>query len=166
MGYTADFEGSFALDKPLSKCEMRYLAAFSALRRMKRDPIALKTYDDPIRTDVGLPLGEEGCYFIGDDVDRNGFRGIGVVNHNDPPAGQPGLWCNWIPTSNRQSIVWNGQEKFCNYVEWLQYIVTHFLERWGYTLNGKVDWQGESRDDHGTIVVVNNQISTTTKPRC
>jgi hypothetical protein len=110
------------------------------------------------------PLGEDGCYFIGDGDDRNGFGGIGIVDHNDPPTGQPGLWCQWTPTSNRQAIEWDGGEKFYKYVQWLQYIITHFLERWGYTLNGKVYWQGESSDDQGTIVVVNNQISTTAKP--
>jgi hypothetical protein len=70
MGYTTKFDGRFELDRPLTKGEARYLEGFSASRRIKRDPNILQTDDDPIRTNVDLPLGEEGCYFLGDD-DRN-----------------------------------------------------------------------------------------------
>jgi hypothetical protein len=157
MGYSTSFQGWFSLDKPLSESEARYLQKFSKTRRMKRDPEILKAFDDPTRTDVGLPLGEEGCYYVGDES--------GIVANSKPPTGQPFLWCQWVPTSDRGGIEWDEEEKFYYYIEWLQYIITHFLERWGYTLNGKVRWQGEDRNDRGTIVVVNNQISTTAKVR-
>jgi hypothetical protein len=108
MGYTTEFEGRFELDKSLSTGETRYLKVFAASRpAMMGNPNILKTLDDPIRSDVGLPLGEDGCYFIGDN--RTGFTA------GSPPNGQPGEYCNWIISSDRQGIEWNGQEKFYNY---------------------------------------------------
>ena len=38
MGYTTTFEGEFRLDRPLSAEQRAYLNAFSATRRMRRDP--------------------------------------------------------------------------------------------------------------------------------
>jgi hypothetical protein len=43
-------------------------------------------------------------------------------------------------------------------LEWLQYIVENFLELWGYTLNGAVEWEGEESGDTGRIVVLDNVI--------
>jgi hypothetical protein len=47
---------------------------------MTGNPNILKTLDDPIRTDVGLPLGEDGCYFIGDNP--TGFSAGSPPNFN------------------------------------------------------------------------------------
>ena len=33
------------------------------------------------------------------------------------------------------------------------------MEPWGYVLNGEVEWEGESGDDRGKIVVDDNEIS-------
>lgn len=56
---------------------------------------------------------------------------------------------------------WDGGEKFCGYVEWLQYFVEEFFEPWGYTLNGVVNYPGQDKKDKGSIVVTNNVISLT-----
>ncbi|MEG4861764.1 hypothetical protein QUB75_31105 [Microcoleus sp. K1-B6] len=105
---------------------------------------------------VGLPVGEEGCYFVNEKWDEDSE--VSVVDYNRPPKTQPGLWCKWIPTADGGGIQWSGAEKFYDYVEWLQYIINNFLEHWGYVLNGEVNWQGEREEDIGTIVVARNLI--------
>jgi hypothetical protein len=39
-----------------------------------------------------------------------------------------------------------------------QYLVEHFLERWGRTLNGAVEWKGENAYDVGVIYARDNRI--------
>lgn len=158
MGYTTKFEGEFLLDRPLQGEQARYLHAFGTTRRMKRDEAKVGTLADPIRLAVGLPVGREAGYFVG----GLGFKGQNdddsVIDGNHPPEGQPGLWCQWIPGEKGQTVVWDGIEKFYDYVEWLCYLIEHFLEPWGCILNGQVKWQGEREEDWGTIEVVNNHV--------
>lgn len=160
MGYTTDFEGVFKLDKPLNTAQIEYLKAFSETRRMKRDAAKVGLLSDPKREAVGLPVGEYGEYFVG----GNGFRGQNtdnsVIDHNDSPLSQPGLWCQWIPNEDGTCIEWDGGEKFYSYIEWLEYIIENFLKPWGLTLSGKVNWRGEDDTDIGLIVVKNNEITT------
>jgi hypothetical protein len=53
-----------------------------------------------------------------------------------------GYHCDWAPTKDGIAIEWNGSEKFYDYGEWLEYLLREFLVPWGYTVNGKVTWQG------------------------
>lgn len=161
MGYTTDFYGKFTLNKPLTEAHAAYLNAFAGSRRMKRYPDLLP--DDPLRKAVDLPPGPEGAFFVGAaDSDFGQDRHASIVNYNAPPVGQPGLWCQWVPTHDRTGIEWDGGEKFYDYVEWLAYLIRHFLAPWGYVLSGEVTWAGEDRSDHGQIVVVDNVIGTRT----
>ncbi len=84
------------------------------------------------------------------------------MNHNQPPVGQPGLWCQWTPSENGAAIIWGEGEKFYYYVEWLTYLIEHFLKPWGYILDGEVHWSGEENGDMGLIKVENNHVSTKT----
>lgn len=157
MGYSTDFSGQFKLDRPLLPEHKDYLNAFSKTRRMNRsDRIIQESFKDPICERAGLPLC--GAYF----VNASGFMGQdddkSVLDHNSPPPFQPGLWCQWIPSEDGTAIKWDGGEKFYNYVEWIQYLITHFLIRWGYTLNGEVLWQGEETGDLGKICISNNIV--------
>jgi hypothetical protein len=81
-----------------------------------------------------------------------------VINYNQPPDGQPTLWCDWVITEDRKFLEWNGSEKFYYYVEWLEYLIQHFFKVWGYVINGEVKFRGEDFDDCGRIVVVDNKI--------
>ena len=169
MGYTTEFEGVFKLDKKLTAAQAEYLRAFSYTRRMKRDPAITEKLPDTRRLAVGLGVGPEGGYYVGSADDGNfgqgnlfGDRPAGVVDYNNEPQGQPGLWCQWEPTEDDQGIQWNGAEKFYDYVPWLQYLVDHFLRPWGLSLSGEVSWQGEDSSDFGKIVVENNVITTRT----
>lgn len=158
MGYSTDFSGRFELDKPLTQAQAEYLRAFAETRRMRRDSRKARLLPDPKREAVGLPIGPEGAYFVG----GSGFMGQGedesVLDHNRPPVGQPELWCQWVPTDQNDGIEWDGGEKFYSYVEWIKYLIEHFLKPWGRTLNGSVEWFGEERDDMGMIKIENNQV--------
>lgn len=79
-----------------------------------------------------------------------------IINYNQPPSTQPGLWCQWIPTEDNMGIEWDGTEKFYHYVEWLQYLIDKVLAPKGYVVNGKVNYQGEDTDDKGIVTVYNN----------
>lgn len=172
MGYTTDFDGKFNLDKPLSPEHRAYLAAFAETRRMKRDATQTALRPDPLRVAVSLPVGDEGGYFVGASGhgitgdEPFSFRGQAqtsdITDYNEPPSDQPGLWCQWVPTEDGTAIEWDGGEKFYDYVEWIQYLITHFLAPWGYVLNGTVNWEGESRGDLGRIVITNNTVTTKT----
>ncbi len=160
MGYTTDFIGTFTLDKPLTPEHKTYIEKFSGSRRMQRDEYTTERMDDPYRIAVGLPIGSDSAYFVG------GFGWFGdeedgsIKDYNIPPRGQPGLWCHWVPTKDGMGIEWDGGEKFYRYIDWLKYIIQHFLKPWGYVLNGKVNWEGEDRNDVGTIVVKDNTVTT------
>lgn len=163
MGYTTDFDGHFDLDRPLSDAQTSYLTKFANTRRMKRITDELHDIPDPVREAVGLPLGPEGAYFVGGLGYNGQERDKSVLEYNDPPSGQPGLWCQWEPAcdddGNYNMIAWDGGEKFYDYVEWLEYIINNFLAPWGYKLNGEVKWHGESNDDFGKIIVNDNVVT-------
>lgn len=161
MGYDTDFQGAFAFDKPLAPAHLAYLQAFSNKRHMVRSIERLLTEPDPVRLAVGLPLGKEGEYFIGNPAfDHTEERHPSVLGPNTPPAMQPGLWCQWVPTHDGRFFIWNGTEKFYHYIEWLQYLIDAFFKRWHYTIHGGVLWQAkDNEEDRGTMVVSHNIIS-------
>lgn len=146
MGYTTDFEGSFNITPVLSQTDNEFLTKFSGTRRMARS--------------VGPEYGIEGEFY----VDGTGWAGgqdsdTMVINYNRPPITQPGLWCQWVPTDDGSELVWDGGEKFYNYVKWLEYLIDKILAPRGYSLNGECKWFGEDRDDVGVIVVENNKVT-------
>lgn len=154
MGYTTQFEGRFTLDKALTVPQLNYLTAFADTRRFRRSAAFVETLPDPFRLAVGLPVGKEGGYYVGGRESADGD----YLNYNTPPEGQPGLWCKWCPSADGQGVEWDGGEKFYAYVEWLQYLIEHFLKPWGHVLNGEVTWAGEEPGDLGRIVVTDNVV--------
>lgn len=152
MGYTTEFDGQLAVEPPLNHQEIQFLTDFSNSRRMDR---------------------EKGPYYIG-----SGFYGQDreedVRDYNRPPEGQPGLWCKWVPTEDGNSIEWSGAEKFYSSVEWMQYIIEHFVGEnplaklthpelsflQGHKLNGEILAQGEDSQDRWTLIVRDNQVTT------
>jgi hypothetical protein len=162
MGYTTDFDGKFNLDKPLSPEHRAYLEKFARTRRMQRNAEKAAQLPDPLREAAGLPIGEQGAFFVGATDFMGQDTTSDVTDGNQSPTGQPGLWCQWTPTEDGTAIEWDGGEKFYDYVEWIQYLIIHFLAPWGYVLNGTVNWEGESRGDLGRIVITNNAVATKT----
>ncbi len=151
MGYTTQFSGQFFLDKQVSMEQYKYLVAFTETRRVSRDPKKLKK-KDPIREAVGLPVGNDACYCVNEDKES-------IINYNVPPDGQPGFWCGWTISDSLVVIEWDGSEKFYYYIEWLTYLINHFIKPWGYVLNGEVKYRGEDFNDVGIIVVKDNVVS-------
>lgn len=145
MGYTTEFEGQFNLDKKLDSETHTFLKKLSETRRMARN--------------LGHGYGVEGEFY----VDGLGFAGQDhddtIIDYNTPPSTQPSLWCQWEPTDDGMGIIWNGTEKFNAYVQWLEYIIDKILKPRGYTLDGKVKFQGERIGDSGTIIVKDNKVS-------
>ena len=154
MGYTTDFKGHFTLDKPLRPEHAAYLHAFSETRRMQRDAGKAGKLADPKREAVGLPIGVQAGYFVGGTGLAGQDRDASILDYNQEPMGQPGLWCGWGPTEDGGGIKWSGMEKFYSYTEWLNYLIDHFLAPWGYEISGAVEYQGESDDDRGKIKIV------------
>lgn len=105
MGYTTEFAGRIEIDPPLSEAEAAYLKAFCETRHMKRG---------------------RGPYFV-DGAFGHAEGDADVVDANQEPEDQPGLWCKWRPTEDRAGIEWSGRMKFYHAPEWMAYIRTHFL---------------------------------------
>lgn len=152
-------EEVYRLFHGLKKEHHAYLTKFSDTERMQRDPSIAETLGDAERAAVGLPIGPEGAFFVG----ATGYKGqdedASVVDASSPPTGQPGLWCDWAPNEDGTAIQWNGAEKFYYYLEWIQYLIDHFLGPWGYLLNGEVNWQGEEESDRGVITITDNLVT-------
>jgi hypothetical protein len=157
MGYTTDFTGEFNVSPPIKDDNiLQRLKILSETRRMKRD-------SNKIAKKLNISL-EECIAKYGIDGE---FYGISdflvadetVINHNSPPQTQPGLWCQWTYNIDKNTVEWDGGEKFYHYVDWLEYLIEKVFEPNGYKLNGEVKWCGESGYDEGTINVNNNFIS-------
>lgn len=157
MGYTTDFYGALSFNKPVAPWLADYVNKFSSTRRMKRDPEKIKELF-PNWGDLCFngELGCEGEYFVVNTGDYGQNHDESIIEYNFAPAGQPGLWCQWIIQDDM--LVWDGGEKFYNYEEWLDYLIENFFEPLGYVLNGDIEWQGEEMDDFGTIHVENNFV--------
>lgn len=136
MGYNTEFEGAFHIDKPVDDATYKLLQGLASTRRMKRQ---LTGY------------GTEGEFYVQADESA-------VIDSNEPPSTQPGLWCDWAIQPDKTTLQWNENEKFYYYVEWLQYIIQRILVPRGHSLSGRVTWT----DDYGragVISVKHNQIS-------
>ena len=144
MGYTTDFTGKFKLNKPLDKETLTYLKKFSGTRRMKRKL-------DP-------KYGVEGEFYVDGGGDFGQAQEPNIIDYNESPSTQPGLWCQWAPTDDGKHIEWNGTEKFYEYFLWLKYILEKLLVPKGYLLSGVVHWTGEDHSDIGTIQAIGSDI--------
>lgn len=105
MGYTTDFVGHIDIEPALNQDEIEYLTAFSLSRRFDRP-------DGPYAV-PGNPRAED----TPADVDR----------YNRPAPGQPQLWCQWVPCWDGCCLSFDGHEKFYAPIEWMRYLIDHFL---------------------------------------
>ena len=158
MGYTTEFSGKCRLNPALTPAQVKYINQFSGTRRMKRDADKAGAMADPVREAVGLPVGEDGEFFVGNPEDFGQNRDESVVDYNRSPATQPSLWCDWEVSENGKFLQWNGGEKFYCYTEWMGYVIDNFFKPWGVTAFGDIKWRGEDRSDRGVLVVKNNQV--------
>jgi hypothetical protein len=67
-------------------------------------------------------------------------------------------FCNWKTDGSR---LFSPANKAYYAQEWLRDMVEYFFKPNGYTLNGKVEWNGEDKNDSGVISVYDNIIYIT-----
>lgn len=153
MGYSTEYTGTATITPPLNPTEIAYLTKFAETRRMHRD---------------------HGPYFIGGSGILGQGRDADIRDYNRPPAGQPGLWCQWIPTDDGTALQWDGNEKFYEGPAWMQYLIDHFLRpgataqgqpgfeqfTFNHTVNGTLAAQGEIPDDQWLLIVTDNHVAT------
>lgn len=156
MGSAVDLHGRFEIKPPLDKDQVEYLKQFAASRRMKRDPKRTEDLEDPLRKAVGLPLGIDCEYYVGqpDYMDSQET----VTDYNVEPGDQPDVWCGWTAFDDGTHLVHDGSEKFGKFKEWLEYMIKHFFEPWGRKLNGSVLWSIQYGKYTGILSVVDNVI--------
>ena len=141
MGYTTEFHGAFVCTPALpAKLRIR-LALFSRTRHCARK--------------CDEKYGPEGRLFAGTDPDASD-----VIDYNRPADGCPSLWCQWVPSRDGTEIRWDGSEKFYHYVEWLQFLIDHFLKPNDIRLDGLVKWEGEDWTDRGIIYIQDDKACT------
>ena len=159
MSYATRFYGGFALDRPLTRDQHRLLQIFLDSAHVQFDPAKIDYHKPKIaeyvdllyKLDVGL--GKDLTYFVaGRNPDPD------IVKLWLPPKDVPGMWCEWKIGSSRRTVVWNGEEYFYDYVDWLGFLIQRFFKRWGYTLSGFVEWEGEDMSDKGWIEVQDNMM--------
>ena len=139
--------------------------------------------DDPIEI-----YGKDGEYFVGGTGHAGQDHDKSVIEYNTPPGQlswketshmdfnssyklqlerikngecQPSLWCLWVveqDENGNQFVVWDGGEKFYEYIAWIRYLIDHFFKPWKVRLNGEVFWIGEDDGDRGKIVIKNNVV--------
>lgn len=66
-----------------------------------------------------------------------------------------------VQTQGRGWLEWDGAEKFTSGAEWLEYLVDTFFQPLGYTVSGRVTWEGEEPEDRGELSVRQGVISST-----
>ncbi|OJT66901.1 hypothetical protein [Bacillus licheniformis] len=141
MGYNTTFQGQFRLNKTLDSETYSFLKKLANTRRMRR------------KVNESI-YGIEGEFYVdGRDHDEN------IIDGNEPPKTQPSLWLQWIPTEERNAIVWDGEEKFYCADKWIIYLIEKVLKPKGYVLNGIVNAFGEETNDIWHISIVNNHVS-------
>lgn len=160
MGYTTDFQGEFKFDREVDDAMFEYMKAFNNIRHMKRDAEKASKFVDIRRESLDLPIGDEGEFYVGsvDDNNMGQDKDDSILDYNNPPSRQPGLWCQWTIGDNKKWLIWDGGEKFYCYTEWLSYLIDNIFKPCGYVLNGEVTWQGEDESDFGILGVENNKV--------
>jgi len=73
-------------------------------------------------------------------------------------SGMPDSYLQWVPSEDLKAIVFDGNEKFYDYTEWLKWVIDNWIVKWGITANGEMLWSGEQTSDNGVIRVINNVV--------
>ncbi len=61
-------------------------------------------------------------------------------------------------SEDREFILPEQDESRHGFRMWLRLLIEHYLAPRGYVLEGEVTWEGEDRDDCGTIFITDNQV--------
>ncbi|CAG7653192.1 hypothetical protein PAESOLCIP111_06720 [Paenibacillus solanacearum] len=165
MGHNTIFEGQFLLNKPLDEETYKLLFNLSDTRRLSRNIEVISKQENISVSEALTKYGEEGEFYFSNEPNHVLVGGIlkrvkdeTVLERNRPPKSQPSLWCCWAPIENRTAIAWNGQDKFYNSLEWIEYIIERILKPRSYVLNGEIECFGEGLNDNWRINIKNNKV--------
>ncbi len=75
----------------------------------------------------------------------NQVNELAYKRHDTSDPKIPGFYLQWI-IENKQ-LQWDCNEKFYNYVEWLEYLLENIFIPNNIMLNGEIEWRGEEWDD-------------------
>ena len=76
------------------------------------------------------------------------------VDTRDRTGTFPGCFCGWILTKDNKGLKWDGEEKFYQWEEWLNWIIRTILLPNRVNLKGHVTYQGDDVEDAGFIDVL------------
>ena len=108
---------------------------------------------------MGYNTEFDGEFTLNKPLDDDTFDALEeLVDSRHDYASMPSIWCQWVVGDDRQSIKWDGGEKFYGYIGWIKYINWRFLLPKKIKLNGTVAFQGERPKDGGRIVATNGLI--------
>jgi hypothetical protein len=127
MGVSTTYIGHVEIEPPLNVAERDYLSAFAASRRSWR---------------------RGGPYAVTPEDPDTGSSDAAVDRYNRIAAGQPSLWCQWVPCPRGCCLSWNGHEKFYAGASWLQYLMDHFLRPGAEVSSSKAEVFGRFTFDH------------------
>jgi len=82
------------------------------------------------------------------------------TRHEDGYKEKPSIWLQWIVEEYHDThyLIWDGNEKFYNYIEWLEYLIKYFFKPNNLSITGRVRWRGEEFNDMGVIDVQDNEV--------
>lgn len=165
MGYSTTFDCNVSIEPAVAPELVEYIGRFSRTRHMKRDVEKLKTLFEGKAGELygyNGELGIEGEYYLnGDDDLRQMTKDDSILNYNTAPSTQPGLWCDFIISSDGKSIEWDQAEKTYDGEEWVRYLIDSFLTPNGYVVNGTINAYGEDSDDRWVMNIENNIVTST-----
>ena len=90
--------------------------------------------------------------------DTEKTRAIFAAIAASPEPDLPGYTGLLDVSEDRGCILPEEDESRHGFRRWLKLLIDHYLTPRGYVLNGEVTWEGEDRDDSGTIFVKDNQV--------
>jgi hypothetical protein len=115
MGYSTDFIGIIDIYPPLNDAEQAYLTAYAGSRRTDTEQAP---YVVP-----GNPAAEE----FEPTVLPVEAKRQSIAARDRTTDRPPGPWCGWVPAWSGDCLTFDGKEKFYEPVEWLRYLIAHFL---------------------------------------
>ena len=149
--YAINYSGQLNINIQLNKNIGLLINNLHTTPRLTRDLEKLANRYHTSVENIMIRYGNDAeFYFNNNTIDK-------TILENKPPGTQPSVRSNWFYDNTTNSIVWNGYENY-NDIEWLNYLINTILKPHGYTLNGSLEWKGNSSDDFGSLNVDNNEI--------
>lgn len=136
MGYSTDLIGHIDINPPLNDHEQAYLAGFAGSRR--------GLPGQPPYTVPGNPAAEE----FDATTASTATSTRAAARYVKQADAVPGPWCGWVPAWSGGCLTYDGKEKFYAPVEWMQYLIDHFLTDGAKAQSSGIDYFEHFTFDH------------------